>query len=254
MSNTSRVEKKFIVEKHYLGKPADSVDKIITRRVELIKEVNDFCKKDASLVEVGCGNGATIFLLHDNFASCKGLDINPAHKEIFEKQKSEINATNTEFVNIDIEQESFTEKFDRLICFEVIEHFKKDESVKFLYDMLKPGGIGIISVPNKWWIFETHGARLPLLPWNRVPFFSWLPRCIHEKWSYARIYTKKRIKRILKTAGFEVVETKYIMAPMDVLKEGRFKRFVVKNFFNKNLTQCPIKSTSIFIVVTKPLQ
>ncbi len=84
MSNTNRVEKKFIVEKHYLGKPADSVDKIITRRVELIKEVKDFCQKDATLVEVGCGNGATIFLLHNDFASCKGLDINPAHKEVFE--------------------------------------------------------------------------------------------------------------------------------------------------------------------------
>ena len=30
--------------------------------------------------------------------------------------------------------------------------------------VLKPGGRFIISVPNKWWIFETHGADLPLLP------------------------------------------------------------------------------------------
>ena len=97
-------------------------------------------------------------------------------------------------------------------------------------------------------MFETHGAKLPLLPWNRVPFFSWLPTFIHERFANARIYTKARIKNLLEENGFEVLEMQYITAPMDVLKEGKLKRFLVNNIFNSETTTVPFLSTSVFIV------
>jgi hypothetical protein len=89
------------------------------------------------------------------------------------------------------------------------------------------------------------------LPWNRVPFFSWLPRPIHEKYANARIYTKKRITTLLKQHGFSIVSARYITAPMDVLPEGKFKNFMIKNFFNTDTTSIPFKSTSIFVVARK---
>ncbi len=110
----------------------------------------------------------------------------------------------------------------------------------------------VISVPNKWWIFETHGARLPLLPWNRVPFFSWLPRVIHERYAYARIYTKSRIIRVLQKAGYEILRVVYVTAPMDVLKKGRLKQFLLKYIFKNDSTNIPFKSTSILVVARKP--
>ncbi len=61
--------------------------------------------------------------------------------------------------------------------------------------LLKDGGLAAISVPNKWWIFETHGARLPLLPWNQGPVLFLASELIHERFANARIYTKKRIKK-----------------------------------------------------------
>ena len=109
----------------------------------------------------------------------------------------------------------------------------------------------MISVPNKWWIFETHGAKLPLLPWNRVPFFSWLPKFIHSKYANARIYKKREIIALLSEYGFKVEEAKYITAPMDVLPKGKFKDFIIKTFFNSELTKSPFKSPSIFVVATK---
>jgi 2-polyprenyl-3-methyl-5-hydroxy-6-metoxy-1,4-benzoquinol methylase len=241
------VDEKLFEGAHYLGRPADSTDKIITRRVELVKDIPNFCNTNLSLLEIGCGNGATLLLMSNEMKRCLGVDIFD-HSAEFKRKKEELGITNCEIVLKNMEQEDLNDKFDRLICFEVIEHFNDEQTVKRFKRWLKPGALCAISVPNKWWVFETHGAKLPLLPWNRVPFFSWLPKFIHERFANARIYTKERIKNLLEEAGFEILEMKYITAPMDVLKEGALKRFLVNNIFKDNTTDVPFLSTSIFIV------
>src|SRR5690606_1113880 len=128
---------------------------------------------------------------------CTGIEMNDDHEEEFKRFKKQFQAENCEFNILNIEKTKPVKQYDRIISFEVIEHLTSEDAVQFYYESLKPGGLMAISVPNKWWIFETHGAKLPLLPWNRVPFFSWLPTPIHEKWANARIYTRKRILRLL---------------------------------------------------------
>lgn len=243
----TKVDETLFTGEHYLGRPADSTDKIITRRVGLVKAIPGFCDKNLELLEIGAGNGATLLLMSNEMKSCLGIDIFD-HTAEFKKTRDEQGITNCDIIIRDIEQEDLDKKYDRLICFEVIEHFNSEETVKRFTRWLKPGALCAISVPNKWWVFETHGARLPLLPWNRVPFFSWLPRFIHERFANARIYTKARIKKLLENSGFEVLEMKYITAPMDVLKEGKLKRMLVNNIFNTETTTAPMLSTSIFIV------
>lgn len=243
----TKVDETLFTGEHYLGRPADSTDKIITRRVGLVKAIPGFCDKNLELLEIGAGNGATLLLMSNEMKSCLGVDIFD-HTAQFKKTRDEQGITNCDIIIRDIEQEDLDKKYDRLICFEVIEHFNSEETVKRFTRWLKPGALCAISVPNKWWVFETHGARLPLLPWNRVPFFSWLPRFIHERFANARIYTKARIKKLLENSGFEVLEMKYITAPMDVLKEGKLKRLLVNNIFNTETTTAPMLSTSIFIV------
>lgn len=243
----TRVDETLFEGEHYLGRPADYTDKIITRRVDLTKQIPGFCNKHLRLLEIGSGNGATLLLMSDAMKDCTGIDIYEGHKEVFEKIKAEKGIDNCRVFIKNVEEEDLTEQYDRLICFEVIEHFNKEENVRRFTRWLKPG-LCAFSVPNKWWIFETHGARLPLLPWNRVPFFSWLPRAIHERFANARIYTKPGIKKLLENSGFEIIEMKYITAPMDVLKEGALKRWLIKNIFNTDVTNVPFLSTSIFVV------
>jgi cyclopropane fatty-acyl-phospholipid synthase-like methyltransferase len=242
----TRVDETLFDGAHYLGRPADSTDRIITRRVELVKEIPNFCNKEATLLEVGCGNGATLLLMSDAMKKCVGVDIFD-HTASFNEAVKEQAITNCSISMKNIEVEDLDEKYDRLICFEVIEHFSSEETVKRFTRWLKPGALCAISVPNKWWIFETHGASLPLLPWNRVPFFSWVPTFLHERFANARIYTKSRIKKLLEESGFEVIEMQYITAPMDVLKESALKRWLIKNVFKGNTTSIPFLSTSIFI-------
>ena len=230
MSNTGRVDKKLFQERHYLGKPADDEDKIISRRINVIDRYPEFFNKALDCIEVGCGAGATITRVANRFHQCVGIDIFD-YSAAFADQQQKHNAYNCTFRQVDTEKQSVGQQFDRLISFEVIEHLRSEDSVQAYAHLLKPGGMAAITVPNKWWVFETHGARLPLLPWNRVPFFSWLPRPIHERFANARIYTAARIKRLLERHGFAVIDYCYITAPMDVLKDGALKRFLVKNIF-----------------------
>jgi 2-polyprenyl-3-methyl-5-hydroxy-6-metoxy-1,4-benzoquinol methylase len=250
MSNTSRVDKDLFRDEHYLGKPAGDEDKIISRRIEILEKYPEFFNSSVTCIEVGCGEGETITRIAKRFSKCLGIDIF-GYEPAFEKRKQKYNADNTFFKKLDLEIELPDEQFDRLISFEVIEHLKNEGSVASYLKVLKEGGMAAVTVPNKWWVFETHGAKLPLLPWNRVPFFSWLPKGIHERYANARIYTVSRIKKLLEKHGFTVIDHCYITAPMDVLKEGKLKRALVKNIFRNNITSVPFLSTSIFVMAQK---
>ena len=236
---------------HYLGKPADFQDRIISRRVRLVENIQGFVGKQYSLLDIGCGNGASLFLLADKMDYCVGMEITDEHLAEFNDYKSKHRIRNCEYRVLNVVENQAEEKFDRIISFEVIEHLSSESGLQFYYDSLQDDGIMAISVPNKWWIFETHGAKLPLLPWNRVPFFSWLPQPIHERFANARIYTKKRIRLLLEKYGFEVLSCKYITAPMDVLPDGKMKEWVIRNIFPSDTTEVAFKSTSIFVVARK---
>ncbi len=247
MSYTSRVPDQLFKDAHYLGRPADAEDLIVRRRIELINQFEHFVNPQLTMIEVGCGNGTTLTTLAPNFQQALGVDIEDQNIQDTQKSILEAGLKNCKVEYLDLGTTTLNKTYDRLICFEVIEHLKDESQVKALYQLLKPGGLAAISVPNKWWIFETHGAKLPLLPWNRVPFFSWLPRAIHERYAHARIYTKGRVKKLLESHGFEVMSMEYIMAPMDVLPQGKLKSYLLKYIFNGLTTKVPYKSASIFV-------
>lgn len=243
----------FNADEHYLGRPADVTDKIITRRIEIVEQYPGFNGKGYTHLDIGCGNGATMFIMSGKMKSCLGVDIVDDYEQEINTYLQKNKIGNCSFKCVDIEKDisPIGQQFDRITSFEVIEHLQYENSVAIYRQLLNDDGLMAISVPNKWWIFETHGAKLPLLPWNRVPFFSWLPRVLHERWANARIYTKNRITRLLENNGFEVLQTNYVTAPMDVLKEGKLKRWLVKNFFNNNITKIPFKSTAILVIARK---
>ncbi len=237
---------------HYRGRPADFSDKFVHVRVKLTRAFEGFIGKNYELLDIGCGNGATMFLLADEFKSLDGLELEKNHKEEFERYKEKHKIGNCNFRLFNVEEEKIEKQYDRILSFEVIEHLRDEKSVKHYFNALKPGGMAAFTVPYKWWIFETHGANLPLLPWNRVPFFSWLPKPIHERYANARIYTKKRIRKLLTEAGFEVGKITNITAPLDVLKDSKTKRFFQKYILKNDTTKVPFFTPSIFIEARKP--
>ena len=144
------------------------------------------------------------------------------------------------------------ESVDAAMSFEVLEHVADEaQALREIHRVLEPGGRLAMTVPNRWWIFETHGADLPLLPWNRVPFFSWLPRRLHDRWARARIYRRREIVAKLHAAGFEVESSAYVTAPMDVVKWKPLRDLLRNTVFAPDLTPWPMLATAVLVVGRK---
>src|ERR1700722_941619 len=99
-----RVDQTLFDGEHYLGRPADSTDKIIFRRAALVKEIPGFCNKDLNLLEIGCGNGATLLLMAGEMKTCLGVDVFD-HTAEFKKIKEEKKITNCDILLKNIEAE-----------------------------------------------------------------------------------------------------------------------------------------------------
>jgi cyclopropane fatty-acyl-phospholipid synthase-like methyltransferase len=236
-----------------LGKPAKIDDFIITRRINILQSHNEFFNNTKSLLDIGCGNGGSLFKICPHFKSCHGIDIvdeNVIKLQNFINSKKLENCT-ASIHDIDkiVLNDSY---YDRAISFEVLEHVKDEKlTLSNIYKSLRHEALFSISVPNKWWFFETHGAHLPLLPWNRVPFFSWLPKKIHSRFAKARIYTKGQICNLLQESGFSILAVHYITAPMDVIKWNWLKSLLRKTIFRGDTTIIPMLSTSIMVICKK---
>jgi len=236
------------------GIPADFGERIVARRARIVANYPGFAGPELNLLDAGCGNGATTFALAGLFRTCVGVDISSEYVESYRREAARRGIHNCTAIMDDLCNSSLAdESFDRLVSFEVIEHLQDEQqAVRALYRLLKPNGMFAVSVPNKWWVFETHGAYLPLLPWHRVPFFSWLPAAIHGRFAKARIYTKRRIVALLKDAGFRVRDVYYITAPMDRLTVPLFHALATRTLFRGDTTRVPFLSTSIMAIGDKP--
>lgn len=135
--------------------------------------------------------------------------------------------------------------FDVVYSWDVLEHV---EDVNLALNewgrVLKYGGHLVISVPNKLWVFETHG--LWSFPY-RTPFVTWLPTFIHERIARARVYSKRRIRHLLESHGFCIAKMEYLTAPMDVVRPKWLRAFLRRTLFKSDTTRWGVLATAILV-------
>lgn len=231
-----------------LGKPADYGQEILKRRFRLTTSRLNL--KDKLLVDFGCGNGAQTSQFLDTGCKVIGVDVSHTQQELFAgyllQQLTDPPVLLAQYDGLHLPIKS--ESADVVSCYDVLEHTASESAaLQEMHRILKPGADLVLTVPNKGWIFETHGARLPLLPWNRVPFFSWLPRSIHARFANARIYRRRDIVRLVAEHSFEVLNTSYLTAPMDVVKSRKLKQFLRSSIFRDDATQWSFLATAVFV-------
>ena len=229
------------------GKPADFGQEILKRRARITAYFVTL--KDKYILDFGCGNGAQTLELVRHGCRIVACDIDATDLDVLTDYARANNIKSVEAMLYDGTRLPLADaQFDVLVSYAVLEHVNNEAiALTEMRRVLKNSGELVLSVPNKWWVFETHGARLPLLPWNRVPFFSWLPKPVHARFAMARIYTRRAIIRLLVEHGFEILDSCYMTAPMDVVKSPAMQKFLRKVIFRNDVTGIPILATEIFV-------
>jgi SAM-dependent methyltransferase len=234
------------------GRPAQRDDLLLARRYRLVQP--HLPGHGGVLLDYGCGNGAQTLWFAPHFDTVLGLDIDRRYLgELAVVQQRRPVAPRAWPVCFDGgELPLRAASVDFVISFEVLQHGANARlALAELHRILRPGGRLAISVPNRWWIFETHGADLPLLRWNRVPLFSWLPKRLHDRYAHARIYRRREIRRLLEAAGFEILQQAYVTAPMDVVRWAPLQRILRRLVFGRDRTSLPVLATACLAIARK---
>ncbi len=233
------------------GRPARSGQFILERRYRIVTGLLGRKADWERILDIGCGNAAQSVYFLANAKTIVGLD-NISHYDIEDFKNHEgLHRVQANALELPFQPDSF----DAVTCFEVLEHLSDDEAgIREIHRILKKNGLFILSVPNRWWLFESHGAIIPGLqwiPWNRVPFVSWLPKRIHDRFAKARIYMRSEFLDMLQRNGFDPIHSGYITAPLDVLPEGFTRRLLRKLLFRRDVTLNPLKAVNIFAIARK---
>jgi 2-polyprenyl-3-methyl-5-hydroxy-6-metoxy-1,4-benzoquinol methylase len=230
-----------------LGKPAAYGQEITKRRLRLTTAAVTL--QDKTILDFGCGNGAQTgeFVR----AECRLLAVDVALSDLQILQQHLVPQRAGHFMPIQYNGSHLpvaSGAIDVVVSFDVLEHVEDEATaLREIHRVLKPDGEIVLTVPNKGWIFETHGAYLPVLPWHRVPFLSWMPHALHRRIARARIYRRRDIVRLLRSHSFEILQTRYMTAPLDVVKNTLLKRFLRTFVFRGDTTRLSVLATAIFV-------
>ncbi|MFH1645173.1 MAG: class I SAM-dependent methyltransferase [Candidatus Omnitrophota bacterium] len=104
--------------------------------------------KGASILELGCGNGAFLYYLqHLGYCNSYGIDISQEQINIAKR----IRVNNAEKADLREYLKDKKNSYDVIIGRDILEHFSKNEIMdvlQLIYDSLKTGGMLIIQTPN----------------------------------------------------------------------------------------------------------
>jgi len=234
------------------GAPASGGQFILERRARLVRSL--LSGEGGHLVDFGCGNGAQTLLFAGDFDRVTGVDVSETFLEDFRREiitrklAGRVSVVATDGGPIPLPDGVA----DVVTSFTVLEHVPDEQAaLAEMRRILRPAGKLIITVPNRWWIFETHGADLPLLPWNRVPLVSWWPKRLHDRWARARIYRRREIENILVQAGFTIDVSFRMTAPMDMIPWEPLRRLVRTTMFRPDRAVTPFQATEIVVAATR---
>jgi len=176
--------------------------------------------KDELILDFGCGFGQTLIELKKiGYKNVFGCDIDD-HALNYCRSKG-LNVEKVDSINSFVEK--YKGKFDMVLMFHVLEHFPKSEiipTLKAVKELLKEGGVLIITVPNAQ---SNTGAY-------------WA----YEDFTHEYLFTSGSIYYVLTMAGFRQIEfididcTEGLPIIIKLIRKFLLKMYTSKvHFYNK---------------------
>lgn len=154
-------------------------------RIRLIRRIiAQYSERGRTLdmLDLGCGIGGMV----GGLQSLGRLNLTGSEIYLSGLKYARSRLPDASFIQLDATRIPFTDAFDIIGAFDVLEHIDEDEMVMAsVRDALRPGGLFLITVPQYPWLW------------------SHLDDIVHHK----RRYTRGELKRKLRAAGFDVLRT-----------------------------------------------
>ncbi|MFQ3682095.1 class I SAM-dependent methyltransferase [Roseiflexus sp.] len=200
----------------------------------------------ATILDIGCGNGAYTLDIAREAAVSWGIDIDLRWLKEF-SACDEIPPT-LGIGQAAAEHLPFADgSFDVVFCIETLEHVDDEQAA--LYEMrrvLRAGGALLLTVPNKWYLFETHGLRG--IPHSHfLPLASWLPDSLHRRLANARIYTARSITQLLEQTGWRNVRVDWMLPPFDMVRPRELQ--ILFRRMNTFFDRTPLRRFGVSLIV-----
>jgi SAM-dependent methyltransferase len=166
--------------------------------------------EDRRYLDVGCGNGFITELVAPDFDEVVGIDVERLRLEDFRAHAG--NKSNFRILQMSAARIEYpSEFFPFLTSFEVLEHVPDlGASVHEMVRVCRRGGIIVVSVPQVWFPFENHGARIGNWIYSgKVPGLPYI-RPLHRKFSLARVFSSAEMDWLFLSRGMELLGTSYV--------------------------------------------
>ncbi len=195
----------------------------ISKRIDALSSLTPLSGE--RLLDVGCASGEYTEQLAQGFTTTHGIDIEPERLGIFGKRLADHGIGHRiSIAEMSAEDMSFAdETFDVVTAIEVFEHIVRlDVALDEIHRVLRPGGRLLITGPNRFFPFETHGVifRGKRYPPTRAPFLPWIPP-LHRRMAGARSFTITSLRKLIQPHGFRCVGWSRLMPPFDRSRFGK---------------------------------
>jgi 2-polyprenyl-3-methyl-5-hydroxy-6-metoxy-1,4-benzoquinol methylase len=201
-----------IIRKFYNEHPNFGINSL--RRQKINNLIADEIQKGGKkILDIGCATGyvSSLWRVCDNYII--GIDI--AEKSIFEAKKHLDEAIVVDLENYPWPAEVTKNKYDIILCAEIIEHlFKPEKLLKYLKRFLAEDGSLIITTPN----FLVWSDRIKML----LGYYEVLDK------GHIRLFSYKNFKKLLNDCGYKIITEDNLLKPNWL---DKFAGFLPTNFF-----------------------
>ena len=170
------------------------------------------------ILDTGCGLGMYVRAFRQFSDEVYGIDVDP----------DKIAQASCELPNLQVAPAELLpfedDFFDVVLSHEVWEHVNDDRAAaREAVRVLRLGGRLVVFVPNRLWLFETHGVYWRgVYHFGNIPLVNWLPDTLRNKLApHVRAYTRKQLQSLFQGLPVRVVVHTQIFPGYDNIVKRR---------------------------------